>query len=108
MLRAASARIDPGGKGVNVTRVLRAYDVGSHAVIPCAGPDGEELVRLLQKAGVPGDRGPGRGLDPVEHHAGRGRRPRPRRSTPPAGALTAAEVALLAETVVDRCVSQGS
>lgn len=106
VLRAASARIDPGGKGVNVTRVLRAFDVDSHAVIPCAGPDGEELVRLLQKAGVPVTEVPVAGwtrsnITLVEADG------RATKVNAPGGALTAAEVALLAETVADRCVSQG-
>jgi 1-phosphofructokinase len=51
--RAASVHFDPGGKGVNVTRALRAFGVGSRAVIPCGGPDGGELVRMLGEAGVP-------------------------------------------------------
>jgi len=107
VLRAASSRIDPGGKGVNVTRVLRAFGVGSHAVIPCAGPDGEELVRLLQNAGVPVTEVPVEGwtrsnITLVEADG------RATKVNAPGGALTAAEVALLAETVVDRCVPQGT
>ncbi|MEY9860516.1 1-phosphofructokinase [Catenulispora sp. GAS73] len=106
VLRATSARIDPGGKGVNVTRVLRAFDVDSHAVIPCAGPDGEELVRLLQKAGVPVTEVPVAGwtrsnITLVEADG------RSTKVNAPGGALTGEEVALLADTVVDRCVSQG-
>jgi 1-phosphofructokinase len=105
VLRATSARIDPGGKGVNVTRVLRAFDVDSHAVIPCAGPDGEELVRLLQKAGVPVTEVPVAGwtrsnITLVEADG------RSTKVNAPGGALTDEEVALLAEMVLDRCVSQ--
>ncbi|ACU74131.1 1-phosphofructokinase [Catenulispora acidiphila DSM 44928] len=107
VLRATSARIDPGGKGVNVTRVLRAFAVDSHAVIPCAGPDGEELVRLLQKAGVPVTEVPVAGwtrsnITLVEADG------RATKVNAPGGALTETEVALLAETVVDRCVSQST
>lgn len=103
VLRATSARIDPGGKGVNVTRVLRAFDVASHAVIPCAGPDGEELVRLLQKAGVPVTEVPVAGwtrsnITLVEADG------RSTKVNAPGGALTEEEVALLAETVVGLCV----
>jgi 1-phosphofructokinase len=47
MQRAAPARLDPGGKGVNVTRALLANGVDSRAVLPCGGPDGDELVKLL-------------------------------------------------------------
>ena len=107
VLRAGSVRIDPGGKGVNVTRVLRAFGVASHAVIPCAGPDGEELVRLLQMAGVPVTEVPVAGwtrsnITLVEADG------RATKVNAPGGALTGEEVALLAETVVDRCVSQGA
>jgi 1-phosphofructokinase len=47
VLRAAPVHLDPGGKGVNVTRALLANGVGSRAVIPCGGADGEQLVQLL-------------------------------------------------------------
>ena len=53
VLRAAPAHLDPGGKGVNVSRALLANDVPSRAVIPCGGPEGEQLVRLLAAEGVP-------------------------------------------------------
>ena len=104
VLRATSARIDPGGKGVNVTRVLRAFDVDSHAVIPCAGPDGEELVRLLSTAGVPVTEVPVSGwtrsnITLVEAGG------RATKVNAPGGALTDEEVALLAETVVGLCVA---
>jgi 1-phosphofructokinase len=104
VLRATSARIDPGGKGVNVTRVLRAFDVDSHAVIPCAGPDGEELARLLSQAGVPVTEVPVAGwtrsnITLVEADG------RSTKVNAPGGALTGEEVALLAETVVRLCLS---
>ncbi|HEU5356333.1 MAG TPA: 1-phosphofructokinase [Actinocrinis sp.] len=47
VLRAASVHLDPGGKGVNVARALLANGVGSRAVIPCGGAEGEQLVLLL-------------------------------------------------------------
>ena len=53
VIRAASVHIDPGGKGVNVTRALLANGVASRAVIPCGGSDGEELIRLLAAERVP-------------------------------------------------------
>ena len=53
VIRADGARLDPGGKGVNVTRALLANGLGSRAVIPCGGPDGEELARLLAADAVP-------------------------------------------------------
>ncbi len=48
VLRAASVRVDPGGKGVNVTRALLANGVESRALLPCGGDEGLHLVRLLQ------------------------------------------------------------
>ena len=53
VLRATSFHIDPGGKGVNVTRALLANGIGSRAVIPCGGVEGDELVRLLAAEDVP-------------------------------------------------------
>lgn len=104
VLRATSARIDPGGKGVNVTRVLRAFGVGSHAVIPCAGPDGRELVRLLRTAGVPVTEVPVEGwtrsnITLVEADG------RSTKVNAPGGALTEEEVGRLAEAVVNLCVA---
>ncbi|MDG4831350.1 1-phosphofructokinase [Solwaraspora sp. WMMD1047] len=52
VLRAASARLDPGGKGVNVSRALLANRVASRAVLPCGGDEGAQLVRLLAAEGV--------------------------------------------------------
>jgi 1-phosphofructokinase len=52
VLRAANARVDPGGKGVNVSRALLANGVTSRAVLPCGGDEGLHLVRLLQAEGV--------------------------------------------------------
>lgn len=48
VIRAGSARLDPGGKGVNVTRALIANGVPSRAVLPCGGGTGDHLTRLLR------------------------------------------------------------
>jgi 1-phosphofructokinase len=53
MTRATSARLDPGGKGVNVSRALLANDVPTVAVVTAGGADGEQLVRLLEADGIP-------------------------------------------------------
>lgn len=45
--RALRTRLDPGGKGVNVTRALLANGHPSRAVVPLGGPDGAELEALL-------------------------------------------------------------
>lgn len=50
--RALSTHLHPGGKGVNVTRALLANGVPSLAVLPVAGPEGEQLVQLLRDEGV--------------------------------------------------------
>lgn len=50
--RVTAARLDPGGKGVNVTRALLANGVPSLAVLPVAGAEGDQLVSLLGAEGV--------------------------------------------------------
>jgi 1-phosphofructokinase len=52
VLRAQAARLDPGGKGVNVTRALLANGVASVAVIPCGGSVGDRLAGLLAAESV--------------------------------------------------------
>ncbi|MBO2465454.1 1-phosphofructokinase [Actinomadura violacea] len=52
MTRARSARIDPGGKGVNVSRALLANRAPTVAVVTSGGADGEQLVRLLEGDGI--------------------------------------------------------
>ncbi|WP_168220944.1 PfkB family carbohydrate kinase [Actinomadura sp. WMMA1423] len=41
VIRARSARLDPGGKGVNVSRALLANGVESAAVVAVGGSDGD-------------------------------------------------------------------
>jgi 1-phosphofructokinase/6-phosphofructokinase 2 len=50
--RARSSRIDPGGKGVNVSRALAAQGGSTLAVLPSGGPEGHLLEELLDAAGV--------------------------------------------------------
>jgi 1-phosphofructokinase len=52
VIRATRATLDPGGKGVNVSRALLAATVPSRAVLPVGGPEGDQLVRLLRAEGV--------------------------------------------------------
>ncbi|MEW2355044.1 1-phosphofructokinase [Spirillospora sp. NPDC029432] len=52
MIRARSARLDPGGKGVNVSRALLAGHVPSTAVVTVGGPDGDQLHGLLRAEGL--------------------------------------------------------
>ncbi|GAA1012210.1 1-phosphofructokinase [Acrocarpospora pleiomorpha] len=52
VIRAAAAHLDPGGKGVNVSRALLANQVRSRAVIPFGGAEGQQLVALLAAAGI--------------------------------------------------------
>ncbi len=51
--RATSTRIDPGGKGVNISRALHLNAHATLAVLPLGGPDGLTHQRLLDEAGVP-------------------------------------------------------
>ena len=51
--RAVGGRVDPGGKGVNVSRALAAGDVATVAVIPSGGIEGDQLSALLAPLGVP-------------------------------------------------------
>jgi 1-phosphofructokinase len=50
--RARSSRVDPGGKGVNVSRALAANGRKTRAVLPAGGWEGEQLAALLAEAGV--------------------------------------------------------
>ncbi|GII28005.1 1-phosphofructokinase [Planotetraspora mira] len=52
VIRAAAAHLDPGGKGVNVSRALLANQVRSCAVIPFGGDEGRQLVGLLSAEGI--------------------------------------------------------
>jgi len=50
--RATASRIDPGGKGVNISRALTAHKASTLAVLPAGGPDGHLLAELLSEAGI--------------------------------------------------------
>jgi len=50
--RATSSRLDPGGKGVNISRALTAHKAGTVAVLPAGGPQGHLLAELLAEAGI--------------------------------------------------------
>ena len=52
VLRTSSPVLEPGGKGVNLTRALSRNGVASVAVLPVAGAEGAELSALLETAGV--------------------------------------------------------
>ena len=52
VLRARSSRVDPGGKGVNVSRALAANGRKTRAVLPAGGWEGEQLAALLAAADV--------------------------------------------------------
>ncbi|AJP72246.1 1-phosphofructokinase family hexose kinase [Sphingomonas hengshuiensis] len=52
-LRCAAPRMEPGGGGINVARVLHALGADATAVFPSGGPAGATLEALLRDAGVP-------------------------------------------------------
>lgn len=49
-LRCEAPRYEPGGGGLNVSRVLARLDVASHALYLAGGPHGELLAQLLDEA----------------------------------------------------------
>jgi 1-phosphofructokinase len=51
--RARASRVDPGGKGVNVSRALVAHGLPTRAVLATGGHAGAELLGLLDDAAVP-------------------------------------------------------
>jgi 1-phosphofructokinase len=53
VLRALATRVDPGGKGVNVSRALAANRRETTAVLPAGGWEGEQLAALLAPLDVP-------------------------------------------------------
>ncbi|MFJ9623925.1 1-phosphofructokinase [Streptomyces sp. NPDC101181] len=52
VLRATADRVDPGGKGVNVSRAVAAAGHRTVAVAPMGGPEGALLARLLGDLGI--------------------------------------------------------
>lgn len=52
-LRCAPPRSDPGGGGINVSRVCRRLGEPTIAVAPLGGPFGEEIERLLAAEAIP-------------------------------------------------------
>lgn len=53
-LRCGPTRLDPGGGGVNVSRVVRSLGGGSLAVYTAGGPTGQAYRGLLEREGVIG------------------------------------------------------
>lgn len=53
VVRADHVHLDPGGKGVNVARVLAGAGVSTVAVLPTGGPEGTRLAELLAQHAVP-------------------------------------------------------
>ncbi|GAA1774220.1 1-phosphofructokinase [Streptomonospora arabica] len=51
--RGLRADLDPGGKGVNVARVLAAAGRPTTSLLPCGGPEGAHLGSLLRDERVP-------------------------------------------------------
>ncbi|WP_326808302.1 1-phosphofructokinase [Streptomyces sp. NBC_01775] len=52
VLRAGGDRVDPGGKGVNVSRAVAAAGHRTVAVLPLGGPEGALLAQLLGDLGI--------------------------------------------------------
>jgi len=52
VMRALGVRVDPGGKGINVSRALAANGLPTRAVVTVGGAEGEHLVTLLRDTGI--------------------------------------------------------
>ena len=52
VMRALRVRVDPGGKGINVSRALAAHNLPTRAVVAVGGAEGEHLVALLRDTGI--------------------------------------------------------
>ena len=52
VIRAGTALVDPGGKGINVARALIANGVPAAAVLPVGGAEGVQLAELLRSRGI--------------------------------------------------------
>ncbi|MBF8289474.1 MAG: 1-phosphofructokinase [Chloroflexi bacterium] len=52
VMRALSVRVDPGGKGINVSLALANHDLPTRAVVTLGGAEGEHLVALLRDTGI--------------------------------------------------------
>jgi 1-phosphofructokinase len=52
VLRAGADRVDPGGKGVNLSRAVAAAGHRTVAVVPLGGAEGDLLAQLLDRHGI--------------------------------------------------------
>lgn len=52
VVRSRTRRVEPGGKGINVTRALVGIGVEAQAVVPVGGAEGRQLVDLLDFHGI--------------------------------------------------------
>ncbi|MGA4841363.1 1-phosphofructokinase [Streptomyces sp. G45] len=53
VVRASAERMDPGGKGVNVSRAVAAAGVPTLAALPLGGAPGALVAQLLDEQGIP-------------------------------------------------------
>ena len=51
VMRAQRVRVDPGGKGINVSRALAIHGIPTRAVVTVGGAEGAHLVTLLGETG---------------------------------------------------------
>jgi 1-phosphofructokinase len=52
VMRALSVRVDPGGKGINVSRALANNRLPTRAIVTVGGAEGEHLAALLRETGI--------------------------------------------------------
>jgi 6-phosphofructokinase 2 len=51
-LRCTEEKTQPGGGGINISRVIRRLETATTAIYPCGGFTGQILTRLLEQEGV--------------------------------------------------------
>ena len=59
-LRCGPLHAEPGGGGINVSRILRCFGRDSLAIYPAGGPTGQLLRDLVEAEGVRDDPWPSR------------------------------------------------
>jgi 1-phosphofructokinase len=102
--RCTGTLVEPSGKGINVGLALHGHGLPVLAVFPVGGPAGDQLVQLLDLAGLPYRTVPITGtvrtnVSMIEADGTTSK------LNEPGPALTSAEVADLIQTMIDSCSS---
>lgn len=98
-MRSSAPRIDPGGGGINVARVLHVLGVRTLAVFPAAGHIGQALTELLEVERLPFEAVEVAGETRLSHHVTALDTGLEYRFVLPGQALTAADLSRCLEVV---------